>query len=88
MLCYMHFILSVPDYVVAENMWCGPQTDGEYLSVEEAMDACHLKPNCKMFYDLESKNENYILCGFPYEIKESNGLSSRLYKKCKNSVTI
>ena len=74
----------VSGYMTLEGSWCEPQKHTEYSSLDAAMDACNRDANCKMFYNLQSKNQSYIICGSSYTIRHSNGPPSTLYKKCKN----
>ena len=66
-----------------ENHWCDPQKVTEYGSLDAAKDACNSDVDCSMFYQLESINETFVLCGSVYTIKQSKSFNSRLYKKCK-----
>ena len=71
-----------------DNTWCNSQNDGEYLSLLEAKKSCSPDEDCGMFYDVESKNENYVLCTKFSVTKPSTFFgSSRLYMKCKNILT-
>ena len=96
-LCYIllycvicHIILSLPDYKIIDNQFCKEQKDGEYLSLLEARKACDLDAACSMFYDLESQNKRYLLCGYGGEIQSSPIFRSRLYTKnyieCKSAL--
>ena len=70
--------------MIVDGSWCEPQKLTEYSSLDEAKDACNRDSDCTMFYNLESKNQSYIICGPVYTIRPSNGAPSTLYKKCKN----
>ena len=85
------------DYLIKQNRWCEAkrqEKDNIELTninhtrhtLEQAKNECTSEKTCKMFYDMESKNKNYVLCGvdtkFPTEILKSNVLS-RLFVKCK-----
>ena len=87
-----HIILFYLDYTIKHNKWCGNQTSGEYGSLLDARKSCNLDLNCTMFFDSESKNKKYVLCGSGGGIKFSTILRSRLYIKsyikCKSVLNI
>lgn len=89
---YMKIIIVFLDYTIMDNMWCGKQKDGEYASLFGAKNACDLEADCTMFFDFESKNEKYVLCGSVGDIKFSTIFRSRLYVKhyieCKSVLNI
>ena len=57
--------------------------DGTYDNLLDAQNACIQEKDCKMFYDIKSENNSFVLCGSPYLLKRSDFLSSRLFTKCK-----
>ena len=78
-----------------DNAWCenkitpyfglkGPYKSIRH-SISDAKNDCTSNMGCTMFYDLESKNETYALCGPNKEIKHSL-VQSRLYIKCKRLI--
>ena len=64
-----------------DNVWCGNHKDEEYISLLEARTACDIDTDCPMFYDFESKNTKYVLCGSGGAIHSSTIFRSRLYIK-------
>ena len=99
-ISYLFNFSVVLGYMIVDGSWCEPQKHTEYSSLDEAKDACNRDTDCTMFYNLQSKNQSYIICGSVYTIrfhkKEHRedsffyqdsippGALSTLYKKCKN----
>ena len=75
---------KIQAYKVLENSWCEPQKTKEYLTFQEAADACNIDDECSMLYDIQSKNKTFVLCGATYTIKSSEVLRSSVYKKCND----
>ena len=75
-------------------MWCLPKEPEKYNTFAEiqykfrtktdAQDACNeKKEKCKVFYETRSESNAFVLCGPPYQLKQSDYFGSTLYSKCK-----
>ena len=72
------------DYVQRNRTWCESdlsEKNEQYHSRNEAEIACNKNPKCKAFYDAQSKNDSFILCGGSVT-KPSNFEMSALFVKC------
>ena len=82
----MSFVISifwyVLDYVETTNKWCWPHEVGKYNNLLDVQNACNNKEDCKVFYDIQSANNSFVICNSNYLMKESDYLGSRLYTKC------
>ena len=66
------------------NTWCESdlgEKNVQYHSRNEAEIACNKNKKCKAFYDAQSKNDTFILCGGSVT-KPSNFEMSALFVKC------
>ena len=85
----MYILPALSDYVKDDDKWCAPDEGkadepGEsYNNLLDAQNACNQKKDCKVFYDVKSEGNLFVLCGSPYRTTRSDFLKSRMYKKCK-----
>ena len=57
----------------------------EYTSFKDARKACTKDKNCKLFYDLQSKNSTFVLCGTS-TTEPSHFERSTVFMKCINAI--
>lgn len=79
------FTFDFIDFVKIDNKWCKTnlnEQDVQYNTLEEAKNACFNDKKCKLLYDVQSKNETFIICGTAVTQK-SNNEGSSLYMKCR-----
>ena len=55
----------------------------QYPTLQEAENACNKDKNCKAFYDSQSKNDTFILCGGSLA-QPSKFEKSTLFMKCSS----
>ena len=65
-----------------ENKWCEPQLKKTETDLTTAKTRCDNERNCEMFYDVNSANKTFVMCGESSVIKTSEFLGSSIYVKC------
>ena len=76
---------SFKDFARVNKKWCKSYLDKwnvEHHSLQDAKNVCINDGKCTQFYDVQSKNETFILCGTSIT-KQSNVEGSTLFMKCK-----
>ena len=65
-----------------ENKWCKPQLEKTETDLTAAETRCDNERNCEMFYDVNSANKAFVMCGKTSVIRTSEFLGSSVYVKC------
>ena len=82
LIIFIYISLIITDYVKMENKWCEPQIDKTQNTLSNAEFKCNDERNCRMFFDLQSTNKTFVLCGASSAMKKSEFLGSSAYMKC------
>ena len=65
-----------------ENKWCKSQLKKTETDLTTAKTRCDNERTCKMFYDVNSANKSFVMCGESSIIRISEFLGSSIYVKC------
>ena len=79
---------NLADYVKIENKSCAPNFDLVKTSLANAEKICSDARDCRMFYDVQSTNETFGICGPSSVIKNSEVFGSSIYTKCNVMLVI
>ena len=74
-------------YVKLENRWCQDRPNNKeavYNTFKDAKDACSQEKTCNQFYDVQSRNQTFVICGSSDIKKRSYIENSTVYMKCKS----